>query len=288
MRAKSSTFRRLGAAVLLLSFAPSALAGCSDDEDAPEAKATASAQRSAGASTPGAVAPTPTETGEPIKGRTVDGERLNRALVAGMIDAKGCEMEATVGAVEVDAEFTFGKSDEIGFITKVNGAGDITSGDGATGEWIAQLGQRYEGTGYYVNDGKDFEGKPWARVPRNSAEVKDPETLVKEHPLYLLVPQAVPLFTPDNIASLISVRKGLVKVDDSTEKLLHYAWTVDGTAPTVDGAKTYHVWVDSKGRPTKFTGQVRGTPLEATYSDWGKRELPKAPSAADVSEVPTQ
>ena len=288
MVAKSSTFRRLGTAALLLSLTGTALAGCSGDDE-PDPKAAPSATTPGTAASPDAGASqAPKETGAPIKGKAVDGERLNRSLVSGLIDAKGCTMKAEVGAVTVNGEFTFGKSDEIGFISKVNGAGDITSGDDSSGEWIARLGQRYEGTGYFVNDGKDFEGKPWARVPRSSADVTDPQTLVKEHPLYLLVPQAIPLFTPDTIASLISVRKGLVKVDDSTEKLLHYAWNVDGSTPTVNGSKTYHVWVDTKGRPTKFTGFVRGTPLKATYGDWGKRKEPKDPPSDDVAEVPNQ
>lgn len=201
--------------------------GCSGSNE--KSDATATARPSASSS--------PTVSGPPVAGTAIDGEKMFKKLTAAMIKAGGCTMTATIGVVSLDGTFALGKVDELGFPSSVMASGTVTSADAKKAQYVARLGQRFQNTGFWVNDGTPIEGRPWALVPRNTSRISDPQSLVKTHPLYMLVAQAVPLVQPDNIATLMSVRKGLVKASDSTARQAHYVWSINGKPP-VAGART--------------------------------------------------
>jgi hypothetical protein len=283
--------RRLAAVGLLVAVTGSvpALSGCSgSDSDAapprpssagPSASAPSAAVTASGAS--GA-------SGTPVAGTPVDGERMFQRITAALLKAKGCTMKADIGAVSLSGAFSFDSRDEMGFIAKVYGKGRITANDGRAGSWVAGLGQRFQGAGFYVDDGSTLEGRRWARVPRNTANLTDPQTVIRTHPLYMLVPEAVPLVEPDNIASLISVKKGVVRADEPVrDGLTHYYWSVDGKPPVKGGPKVYEVWLDRQYRPVKFVGQVREAPLQATYGNWqDQKDTRRTPDGKDVADLP--
>lgn len=277
--------RRVGAAALIAG-AGLLATGCSGTPDSP-GPAASPAATAPSTSGPATASGTPAPTGTTAAGKPVDGESLNQAMTTAIAKAGGCEMKATVGAVSMSGSFAFGPRDEVGFISEVYGRGSLTSGDGSTARYHALTGQRIAGGGFYIDDGTPIQGRTWARVPRFGSALKDPETLIKEHPLYLLVPEAVQIVQPDNITSLIAVKKGAFEAPDSgAGGGRHYVWTVDGKTPVQGAENTYEVWTDAEGLPTRFTGTVRGAALDARYTRWGEQVDERTPAAKDTVTLP--
>ncbi|GAA1888247.1 hypothetical protein GCM10009814_17540 [Lapillicoccus jejuensis] len=107
----------------------------------------------------------------------------------------------------------------------------------------------------YVKLPKAVGGKTWVKLPTGGASV-----------------------APDPTAIAKSFSTAEVVYVGEENALRHYTITTSGV-----GAGTVQAYLDAQGRPARFTGQVAGSTLDATYSDWGAPVTVTAPPASQVT-----